>query len=140
GGRFLDEQGVKALLEGLVPRGCVLTPNLVEAAELTGRPEGLLKESLDARVEAAEELIERGAGGVLMKGGHAEGALLELVCEPGSAPRWLRLERHAGALRGTGCRHATGVAAALARGASLFDAARSSSAWIGSLIAAQGAS
>jgi len=140
GGRFLGERGVQALLEELVPQGCTLTPNLVEAAELTGRPVGSLRDSREARVEAAAELIELGAGGVLLKGGHGEGELLELVYEPGSEPRWLSLERHEGSLRGTGCRHATAVAAALARGEGLFEAAVSSSAWIGSLFAAQGAS
>ena len=139
GGRFLDDLGVLALREELLPRGCVLTPNILEAAELTERSLKLLMESPEARVEAAEELIERGAGGVLMKGGHAAGELAELVYEPGREPVWLRLERRSGALRGTGCRHATAVAASLAKGVGLSEAAEVSSAWIGSLFPSQGA-
>ena len=137
GGRFLDEGGVKALRDALLPTGCILTPNIDEAAELTGRDAALLKERPKARLEVAEELIELGAGGVLLKGGHAEGELLELVCEPGADPEWLRFERRKGALRGTGCRHSTAVAVALGRGLGLLDAASAASAWIGSLIEAQ---
>jgi len=137
GGRFLDERGVEALREALLPTGCVLTPNLDEAAELTRLDLGLLKERPESRLEAAEVLMELGAGGVLLKGGHSEGALLELVCDLGRDPEWLRLERRTGVLRGTGCRHSTAVALGLARGLGLLEAARVAGAWIGSLIDAQ---
>jgi hydroxymethylpyrimidine/phosphomethylpyrimidine kinase len=140
GGRFLDERGVEALKEVLLPAGCILTPNLSEAAELTGRSSSLLMEHHQARIEAAEQLLELGATGVLLKGGHAEGELLELICEPGADPKWLHLERRSGSLRGTGCRHSTAVAVSLARGHGLLEAADAASAWIGSLIGAQGAS
>jgi hydroxymethylpyrimidine/phosphomethylpyrimidine kinase len=140
GGRFLDEGGVEAFKQALIPTGCVLTPNLEEAAELTGRASSLLAEHPQARLDAAQELMELGAAGVLLKGGHAEGELLELVCAPGVDPEWLSLERRSGSLRGTGCRHSTAVAVSLARGLGLLEAAGVASAWIGSLIGAQGAS
>lgn len=137
GGRFLDERGVEAFKDALLPAGCVLTPNLMEAAELTGRAPGSLLEDPELRLEAAAQLLELGAAGVLLTGGHAEGELLELVCEAGVDPEWLRLERRQGALRGTGCRHSTAVAVSLARGLGLLEAASAASTWIGSLIEAQ---
>ena len=137
GGRFLNESGVEALREVLLPTGCVVTPNLDEAAELTGLDSGLLKERPESRLAAAEALMELGAGGVRLKGGHAEGGLSELVCDLGREPEWLRLERRTGTLRGTGCRHSTAVALGLARGLGLLEAARVAGAWIGSLIEAQ---
>jgi len=137
GGRFLDEGGVEALRESLLPTGCIFTPNLDEAAELTGRDSRILKEDPQARLEAAEELMKLGAGGVLLKGGHAAGELMELVCERGADPEWLRFERRRGTLRGTGCRHSTSVAVSLARGMGLLEAASAACAWIGSLIEAE---
>ncbi len=137
GGRFLDQAGLEALREVLLPTGCVITPNLDEAAELTGRAPGSLREDLEERIAAAQALIERGAGGVVLKGGHAEGALKDLVCEVGNEPRWLRLERAPGSLRGTGCRHSTWIALGLARGQGLMEAATVAGDWIGSQIKAQ---
>ena len=134
GGRFLDEAGLLALKEVLLATGCVLTPNLDEAAELTGRRIEELNRDLGARIKAAEELLERGARGVVLKGGHAEGALMDLVCEEGSEPRWLPFERVLGELRGTGCRHATLLAWGLGSGESLFDAASEAGAQVGSLM------
>jgi len=37
GARLLDEEAVQALRDELVPRATVVTPNLAEAAALTGR-------------------------------------------------------------------------------------------------------
>ena len=137
GGRFLDDVAVRALLEVLLPAGCILTPNLDEAAELTSRTIRELSSDLGARIEAAEELLARGARGVVLKGGHAEGPLLDLVCEEGAEPCWLRLERAPGALRGTGCRHATIIAWGLGGGERLVQAASEAGAQIGSLMRSQ---
>lgn len=137
GGRFLEEAGVEAFREVLLPTGCFVTPNIDEAAELTGRVPDALREDLEERIAAAQDLMELGAGGVVLKGGHAGGALLDLVCEVRSEPRWLRLERAPGSLRGTGCRHSTCIALGLARGQGLMEAARAAGDWIGSQIAAQ---
>ena len=138
GGRFLEGAGVRALLEDLLRTGCVLTPNLEEAAELTGRRIEELSRDLGARIEAAEELLARGAQGVVIKGGHSEGPLLDLVCQEGAEPHWLRLERVPGALRGTRCRHATLVACALGGGKRLAQAASEAGAYIGSLMRSEG--
>ena len=137
GGRFSDAAGVEALLEVLLPAGVVLTPNLDEAAELTGRSLGKLQAELGERIAAAQELLERGARGVVLKGGHAEGPLLDLVSRAGQEPRWLEFERAPGALRGTGCRHATALALGLGRGQTLTEAASAAGAWLGALIGAQ---
>ena len=140
GGRFLEEAGVRALLEDLLPTGCVLTPNLEEAAELTGRRAGDLSDDLPARIAASKELIGRGAQAVILKGGHAEGPLMDLVCEEGPEPHWLPFERASGALRGSGCRHATILAWGLGRGQGLLEAASEAGAQIGALMRSGGAS
>jgi hydroxymethylpyrimidine/phosphomethylpyrimidine kinase len=137
GGRFLGDVGVRALLEVLLPAGCILTPNLDEAAELTSRTITELSSDLGARIEAAEELLARGARGVVLKGGHSEGPLLDLICAEGAEPHWLRLERAPGSLRGTGCRHATILAWGLGGGERLVQAASEAGAQIGSLMRSQ---
>lgn len=66
---LLDEDGVGAYLAHLLPYADVVTPNLEEAALLTGMPVG----DLDAMVVAAERLAGTGARTVVVKGGHLGG-------------------------------------------------------------------
>ncbi len=137
GAVFLDRKGVATLFEELVPRRVVLTPNLLEAARLCGlSPEELL--ALDARVRAAKHLLELGAEAVLLKGGHAsDDPVHDLVLERAKEPRWHLHPRVSGrGIRGSGCRYATAVAAQLARGASLADAAEAAGSWLAERIAA----
>jgi len=69
GHRLVDELGVDAYRTRLLPLAIVATPNLREAAVLTGR---LLEDlgSVEAMVAAAEELRALGADTVVVKGGH----------------------------------------------------------------------
>lgn len=130
GGRFLDEEGVRALVETLGPCGPVLTPNLPELVELAvaAGGEGALEElerSVEARARAARRLVAAGFSAVVVKGGHGrEDPVLELVALPEGV---LRVEhpRLAGrAIRGSGCRFATRLAAGLALGEGLELAVR----------------
>ncbi len=103
-------------LEPLLSRARLCTPNLPELEALTG-----LDVSTDAAaVKAARTLPARA---VLVKGGHREGAPVDLLVE---ARKVTRLEgtRRPGTARGTGCRLASALAGLLARGASLEEAAR----------------
>ncbi|MAF65374.1 MAG: bifunctional hydroxymethylpyrimidine kinase/phosphomethylpyrimidine kinase [Planctomycetes bacterium] len=129
---FLDAAARAALRERLGPLGAIWTPNLPEAAALTGRALSALESSPLARVEAAGDLLEAGAGGVVLKGGHArQDTVCDLVVAPGREPLRIESRRRAGAvLGGSGCRHATALAAGLARGASLEAAARAAGALV----------
>jgi hydroxymethylpyrimidine/phosphomethylpyrimidine kinase len=66
---LVDAEGIDAYLTKLLPLATVATPNLREAAVLTGRTLGELG-SLDAMVAAAEELRALGPDVVVVKGGH----------------------------------------------------------------------
>lgn len=129
---FLEEAARDALREMLGPPGVIWTPNLPEAAALTGRAEGELSRSLCARVEVAGELLGAGARGVLLKAGHGvEDPLRDLLLESGREPVWIGGARREGpSLRGSGCRHATALAAGLARGEPLEAAARGAHALV----------
>ncbi len=108
GGVLLDEIGCRRLLERLVPLASLVTPNLVELELLGGSPEALLR---------------RGAGAVLVKGGHAEGPRVVDTLHTSEGRAHLEDERIEGVHpRGTGCAVATAAAAALARGADIHAA------------------
>jgi hydroxymethylpyrimidine/phosphomethylpyrimidine kinase len=103
-------------LAPLLARARLATPNLPELALLTGDDVS----SDDAAVRAARRLPARA---VLVKGGHREGAPVDLLVLRGRVVR-LAGRRRAGTARGTGCRLASAIAAGLARGAPLEDAVR----------------
>ena len=112
GGVLLDAPGQAALLALLLPRTTLLTPNIPEAAQLLGAAPA---SSVAEIIAQGRALCARGAGAVLMKGGHAGGELATdwLVTAEGgvlefSAPRLT------GARRGTGCALASAIAAGLA--------------------------
>jgi hydroxymethylpyrimidine/phosphomethylpyrimidine kinase len=120
GGTLLDPAGVDALRRRLIPRAFVVTPNLPEAAALTG----LAVCDTAGMERAADALQALGARNVLLKGGHLEGdALLDLlVGSDGRAefPHARIASRH---IHGTGCTLASAIATLLAQGVALEAAA-----------------
>jgi len=135
-GTPLLERRAWGTLAALFERATLLTPNRPEAEALTGEDAGS-----DASAErAAANLIEQGAGAVLLKGGHRAGAPRDLLAEraEGGSPRltWLEGERvDAGEVHGTGCALASAVAAGLAHGRPLVDAVREGRAFVAGALA-----
>jgi hydroxymethylpyrimidine/phosphomethylpyrimidine kinase len=72
GQALLDDEGVRAYLEMLLPHAWVLTPNVREAAVLLGLPHDALR-GVEDTTEAARELTRLGARNALVKGGHLSG-------------------------------------------------------------------
>src|SRR5262249_676580 len=94
----------------------VLTPNLFEAGWLLGS--SVPPRTVQQAAEAGQELVQLGFAAVVVKGGHRSADVTDVVCE-GNAVHLLRgskLKRHRARHRGTGCRFASALAAALARG------------------------
>jgi hydroxymethylpyrimidine kinase/phosphomethylpyrimidine kinase len=122
-GTPLLERRAWGTLHDLIGRAHLVTPNLAEAAALTGSDVST-REGVEA---AAAALVgELGAGAALVKGGHADGAPDDLLAlrEGGSASfHWLPGERIPGAdVHGTGCALSSAIAARLAQGDGLRDA------------------
>jgi len=115
GAQLLEDDAVEALVGRLFPLATVVTPNLYEARALTG---------LDAsRRELAERLHELGAPAAVVTGGHGDDAVDHLF--DGHVHIEIPVERHAvAATHGAGCTHSATLAALLARGERLADAAR----------------
>jgi hydroxymethylpyrimidine/phosphomethylpyrimidine kinase len=116
GATLLDPNAKAVLIERLLPRVTVATPNLPEARELAGMGEA-------APELLAEAICALGAGAVIVTGGHTEDGADVLFDGAGSlrigGPRYPD-----GASHGSGCTHSSALAAFLARGEELPDAAR----------------
>jgi hydroxymethylpyrimidine/phosphomethylpyrimidine kinase len=129
GAALLEPDAVEALKDRLLPLAALLTPNLHEAAALTGsRPIGTLAEM----AAAAEAIRALGPQAVLIKGGHlpAEQEAVDLLYDGHSTvefrqPRLDRTHTH-----GTGCTYSAAITAQLARGRSLPDAVLAAKAFI----------
>ncbi|HIF40550.1 MAG TPA: hydroxymethylpyrimidine/phosphomethylpyrimidine kinase [Planctomycetes bacterium] len=135
GFRFLNTRALWLLREELLPLGPVLTPNLNEAALLAG-VELIALGSRNKRVAAARNLVSGGAESVVLKGGHGgEVPLVDLVARAGHEPFWIERERIEGSRRGTGCRFATVLAAHMAQGVGVTQAAERAGAWVASYVA-----
>jgi hydroxymethylpyrimidine/phosphomethylpyrimidine kinase len=125
---LLDEDAVATLRTILVPRASLITPNLPEAAKLLGGHQARDEREMSAQAEALRRL---GAKAVLIKGGHAEGdkAVDILVDDEGvlrlEAPRVATRNTH-----GTGCTLSSAIAAELAKGASIREAAVVAKAYV----------
>ena len=97
-----------ALVDRLLPRATLVTPNLPEAAELAGFP---VEDPEDMR-RAAKAIAALGPGAVLVKGGHLRGAIVDLLYD-GRFHEY-RSARFDAELHGSGCALASSVAAYLA--------------------------
>ncbi|WP_386071237.1 bifunctional hydroxymethylpyrimidine kinase/phosphomethylpyrimidine kinase [Tahibacter sp. UC22_41] len=115
GASLLQASAVTALREHLLPLARVVTPNLPEAAALSGRP---IRRTGDLD-RIATDLLADGAAAVLIKGGHQRGVDVvdRLYCD-GRLHEFVhvRLPRNG---HGTGCTLAAAIAANLARGLDL---------------------
>jgi hydroxymethylpyrimidine/phosphomethylpyrimidine kinase len=119
GAKLLEDDAVGALVGRLFPLATVVTPNLPEARALAGAD--------GSRRELAERLHELGAPAVIVTGGHGDAAVDHLF--DGNEHVEIPVERHAvAATHGAGCTHSATLAALLARGEPLLDAARGAAA------------
>jgi hydroxymethylpyrimidine/phosphomethylpyrimidine kinase len=120
GARLLEEDAVETLVARLFPLATVITPNLIEAQALA--PTTVL-----SRPKLAEALHTLGAAAVIVTGGHGEDAVDHLF--DGDRHVAIPVERHeTGATHGAGCTHSATLAALLARGQTLEEAARGAAA------------
>jgi hydroxymethylpyrimidine/phosphomethylpyrimidine kinase len=115
GVKLLQDDAVDALVTRLFPLAMVVTPNLNEAEALAG--------TTAPRAELAERIHALGAPAVIVTGGHGEKPVDHLF--DGDRHTEIPVERYdVAATHGAGCTHSATLAAGLAKGASLEDAAR----------------
>jgi len=126
GADLLDAAGTRLMIERLIPLADVVTPNVDEAAVITG----LKVEDLDEMRAASAKLHDLGASAVVITGGHLEKAidLLSFTTQRGTEQQIeqevFKAERQrSNSTHGTGCAFATAMACHLAMDRGLAEAA-----------------
>jgi hydroxymethylpyrimidine/phosphomethylpyrimidine kinase len=117
GAVLLDEEARTVLVERLLPLATVVTPNIPEARALSGAS------GQESQEDLAREVLALGPEAVVVTGGHSN-RVVDLFFD-GSEAAVIDGERHPdGAAHGSGCTHASALAAFLARGETRLEAAR----------------
>jgi hydroxymethylpyrimidine/phosphomethylpyrimidine kinase len=135
GADLLDAAGARVLIEKLIPLADVITPNVDEAAVLTG----LKVTDLDEMRAAAAKLHQMGSTAVVITGGHLEKAtdLLSFTTKGGVEEEVFKAERQrSNSTHGTGCAFATAMSCHLALDRGLAEAALLAKTYVTAAIAA----
>jgi len=118
GDSLLSEDAVETLKQELLPLAHLVTPNLSEAGLLCGFPVTNITE-MEA---SARQIHAMGSRNVLIKGGHMEGEIVDLLFDGQSFQSFKagRIDRPT--THGTGCTLSAALATFLAQGLSVFAA------------------
>lgn len=126
GAELISREGLQVMKEKLFGRVCVITPNVDEAAALTG----LSVTAPDEMQTAVVRLHEMGARNVIITGGHLDSPD-DLIS--GEDRRVTNLKGHkvpGDSTHGTGCAFSTALACNLAWGKDLVEAAKASKSYV----------
>jgi hydroxymethylpyrimidine/phosphomethylpyrimidine kinase len=124
GAELLQEDAIDVLVSRLLPLATVVTPNLQEARVLASR---VPVPGTPTRLELAEAIHELGAPAVIVTGGHGDDSVDHLF--DGEEHVEIPVERYdVPATHGAGCTHSATLAALLAHGHPLVEAARGAAA------------
>ena len=124
GGHYLmQENACKALIDKLLPLAFVITPNIPEAESLCG----LRIKSLDSMKKAAVLIHKMGPKNVLIKGGHLPGGkhsdVIDILYDGNRYYEFTASRIDTKDTHGTGCTFASLLAAGLANGMNIVQAA-----------------
>lgn len=130
GSRLLREDAIESLMTRILPRAAVITPNRMEAELLTG----MTIRTLGDMESAAKLCREKFGCGSVIKGGHSESREESAdVCLFGGETLILRsprLELPELTTHGTGCTFSSALAAGVAKGLDLPEAARNAKRFV----------
>ena len=131
GAKLLRDDAVTAMRDLLMPLAAVVTPNLPEAQVLLGRE----ITTLDERRRAARDLVAMGARSAVVKGGHAEGDVVDVFFD-GRQLIELSAERiETPNTHGSGCVFSAAITAGIALGMEPLEAVRRAKTFITQAIA-----
>lgn len=121
GARLLQDDAADLLRDRMLPLAAVVTPNLPEAEVLWGRS---INSAQDVE-SAAREIGQRHGTACVVKGGHGDGAVVTDLLWDGQQAIPVEMPRISGvSVHGTGCTYSSAMAALLAQGEPLAEAAR----------------
>jgi hydroxymethylpyrimidine/phosphomethylpyrimidine kinase len=131
GATLLSQEGLQVLKERLLGMASVITPNLDEAAALTGSRVSNVEEM----EEAARQLQRAGARNVIITGGQLDPPV-DLVRAQGNGRGGTLTGTKilSGSTHGTGCAFSTALACNLALGRTLMDAAKAAKQYVESAL------
>jgi hydroxymethylpyrimidine/phosphomethylpyrimidine kinase len=119
GAALLAGNAAQALVDKLVGRATLITPNIPEAEVLLGR-------KIPDRVAmdlAARDLLALGAKAVLLKGGHMEGGtVVDVLAGADGLTAFAAPRIHSRSTHGTGCTLASAIACGIAQGLGVAEA------------------
>jgi hydroxymethylpyrimidine/phosphomethylpyrimidine kinase len=113
-----DPDTLPALRRALLPLATLVTPNLAEAAALTGRAVN----DVAGMAAAARACVDLGARAALVTGGHLPGAPCDVLFADGTLTELPGARVGPPVAHGAGCTLSAAIAAALAAGAELTEA------------------
>jgi hydroxymethylpyrimidine/phosphomethylpyrimidine kinase len=131
GARLLDASAVDVLRRRLLPLATLVTPNMEEAAILTGMP---VTTAADL-ARAAERLVALGARAALVKGGHLDGPAIDVLADNTMTIEVVAERVPSRHTHGTGCTLSAAIAARLALGDDLLAAVRAAKEYVTRAIA-----
>jgi hydroxymethylpyrimidine/phosphomethylpyrimidine kinase len=120
GAPLMAEDARRAMLQSIVPVAYLLTPNLHEAEALTGEP----IRDISGMTRAAELLHKAGAKNVLVKGGHLEGAAIDVLYADGQIHQFPAERIDTPHTHGTGCTYSAAITAEIAKRTQIVEAVR----------------
>jgi hydroxymethylpyrimidine/phosphomethylpyrimidine kinase len=113
GARLLSTEAEEVIREDLLPLAALVTPNLEEAAILTGR----MVHDPATMERAGARLLHFGAGAALVKGGHLAGPeITDVLVTPDGVRHFTRPRLETTSTHGTGCTLSAAVTAGFALG------------------------
>lgn len=119
GWELLEGDARTALVQELLPRCWLITPNIPETEQFTG----MQVTDEQTMIAAAFRLQEMGARNVLIKGGHMTGdECVDILLDGETVIRFAERRIDHGNTHGTGCTYASAISALLAQGMALPDA------------------
>ena len=134
GDPLLVPEAVETLRRVLLPRALLVTPNLPEAAALLGED---VAQTDAAVMGQADRILALGPRAVLIKGGHANGAeSVDVLLDHEGFARFSSPRIDTRNTHGTGCTLSSAIAAGLAKGLTLREAAGVAKDYIAAAIAA----
>jgi hydroxymethylpyrimidine/phosphomethylpyrimidine kinase len=132
---LLADDAVDALVARLLPHAALVTPNLPEAARLTGLSVDEVSDGVAGMERAARAIHAMGARAVLVKGGHLAGSAMDLLLADGRVTVFEGSRIESTHTHGTGCTLAAAITARLARGETLEAAVAGARAFVRAAIA-----
>ena len=128
GSKLMEDKAIESLVTELFHRVTLVTPNIDEAAFLSGMP---IRDEQDMET-AAQKLLTLGVRSVLMKGGHLGGQeMADILFTEGEAPlRLVAPTVDTKNMHGTGCTLSSAIAAYMALGEQLPEAVQAAKKYI----------